>query len=61
MKGDDRIDGDILSKIGSAENLTLIQSGEFIMGSPKDEEGRGTDETRNKVHISHPFWIKNLK
>ena len=61
MEGDDRIDGDALSKIASAENLTLIQSGEFIMGSPEDEEGRGADETRNKVQISQPFWIKKFE
>ena len=61
MKGDDRIDGDILRKIASAENLTLIQSGEFMMGSPTDEEGREADETRNKVQISQPFWIKKFE
>jgi formylglycine-generating enzyme required for sulfatase activity len=61
MKGDDRIDGEALRKIASVENLTLIQSGEFMMGSPTDEEGREADEIRNKVQISQPFWIKKFE
>ena len=61
MKGDDRIDGEALRKIASSENLTLIQSGEFMMGSPIDEEGRDADETRNKVQITQPFWIKKFE
>jgi len=60
MKGDDRIDGEALSKIASKENLTLIQSGEFMMGSPDDEEGREPDEVKNRVQITQPFWIKKI-
>ena len=61
MKGDDRIDGEALSKIASKENLTLIQSGEFMMGSPDDEEGREPDEVTNRVQITQPFWIKKFE
>ena len=61
MKGDDRIDGEALSKIASKENLTLIQSGKFMMGSPDDEEGREPDEVTNRVQITQPFWIKKFE
>ena len=31
------------------------------MGSPEDEMGRSPNETRNRVRITQPFWIKNLR
>ncbi|WP_304351303.1 SUMF1/EgtB/PvdO family nonheme iron enzyme [Comamonas testosteroni] len=35
----------------------LIPSGEFRMGSPPDEVGRGNDEDAHRVLISKPFYI----
>jgi formylglycine-generating enzyme required for sulfatase activity len=37
--------------------LALIPPGEFLMGSPADEEGRRNDERRRKVTITNPFFI----
>ncbi|MCP4198108.1 MAG: SUMF1/EgtB/PvdO family nonheme iron enzyme, partial [Proteobacteria bacterium] len=48
-----------------AENFTLpdtiemvkIPAGTFIMGSPKDEIGRGEDEIQRTITISKPFYM----
>ena len=34
-----------------------IPAGTFVMGSPEDEEGRDTDETRHQVTLSQGFWM----
>ena len=39
------------------DGLMLIEAGEFQMGSPETEEGRGTDERLHTVTISRPFRI----
>lgn len=31
--------------------------GEFLMGSPKGEEGRGRDELRHRVMLTEGFWV----
>jgi formylglycine-generating enzyme required for sulfatase activity len=36
--------------------LVFIEGGEFLMGSPPDEEGRRDDETQHRVKVS-PFWL----
>jgi formylglycine-generating enzyme required for sulfatase activity len=35
----------------------LIPSGEFYMGSPKNERGREKDEKLHKVYITKPFYM----
>ncbi len=48
-----------------AEDFTLpdtiemikIPAGKFIMGSPKDEIGRGEDEIQRTITISQPFYM----
>jgi formylglycine-generating enzyme required for sulfatase activity len=42
---------------GVRQRLRWIRSGWFIMGSPKDEEGRTTDERQHAVQISKGFWM----
>ena len=38
--------------------MALLPPGEFIMGSPEDEQGRKEDETpQHKVRITQPFWL----
>ena len=38
--------------------LTLIPSGEFLMGSPADEQDRQEDEgPQHRVRITHPFYM----
>ena len=37
--------------------LVLIPTGEFLMGSPKDEAGREPDETQHSVRIEKPFYM----
>ena len=34
-----------------------IPAGRFLMGSPKDEEGRDADELQHEVRISEGFWM----
>ncbi len=37
--------------------MVLILPGEFLMGSPSTEKGRGSDETRHPAKITNPFYI----
>jgi uncharacterized protein (TIGR02996 family) len=37
--------------------LALIPPGAFLMGSPQDEAGRGSDEQLHEVEITRPFWL----
>ena len=37
--------------------LVRIPAGSFVMGSPKDEEGRGDNENQVSVTISKPFYL----
>ena len=37
--------------------LALIPPGEFLMGSPADEEYRSDDEDRHRVRITKPFYL----
>jgi len=37
--------------------LALIPPGEFIMGSPSAESGRGEDELPHRVQITQPFYL----
>jgi formylglycine-generating enzyme required for sulfatase activity len=39
------------------QGLVWIPPGEFLMGSPYDEVGRGPDEGQRQVVISQGFWI----
>ena len=50
-----------LNKLAKEESLSLINAGEFFMGSPEGEVGRSSDEIRNRVQISQPFWIKKFE
>ena len=52
-----------------AENFALpdtiemvkIPAGKFVMGSPKDELGRGADEAQRTVTISKPFYMAKFE
>jgi formylglycine-generating enzyme required for sulfatase activity len=35
----------------------LIPAGEFPMGSPATEEGRGPDEQQHTVRITRPYYL----
>ena len=37
--------------------LTHIASGEFVMGSPRLEVGRRSDEKQRKIKITRPFYM----
>ena len=39
------------------QRLRWIPAGEFWMGSPKEEPGRGKDEVRHRVQISSGYWL----
>ncbi len=53
------VEPDITSKAFLWDELWLkcVPAGTFLMGSPEDELGRGTDETQHLVTISKPFFI----
>ena len=38
-----------------------IPAGEFLMGSPEDEEGRRENERQHEVRISEGFWMKKYE
>jgi formylglycine-generating enzyme required for sulfatase activity len=37
--------------------MTLVEAGEFVMGSPPSERGREPDEHQHKVEITRPFYM----
>jgi len=37
--------------------LLPVAPGEFLMGSPADEEDRSDEETQHRVRLTHPFWL----
>lgn len=56
-------DFDLVSQSGVITNsigmkLVLIPTGEFLMGSPEDEEGRAANEgPQHRVRITKPFYL----
>jgi formylglycine-generating enzyme required for sulfatase activity len=50
-----RDDGVLVNSIGM--RFKRIAPGRFMMGSPKDEAGRGDDEPRHAVEITEPFHM----
>ncbi|MBI4604137.1 MAG: SUMF1/EgtB/PvdO family nonheme iron enzyme [Planctomycetes bacterium] len=42
---------------GLGMRLAYMPPGEFLMGSPPGEEGRGVDETQHRVRITRPFYL----
>jgi uncharacterized protein (TIGR02996 family) len=45
----------LLNSIGM--ELVLIPAGQFIMGTPRNEEERHGDETQHEVEITRPFYL----
>ncbi|MCA8989940.1 MAG: SUMF1/EgtB/PvdO family nonheme iron enzyme, partial [Planctomycetaceae bacterium] len=41
--------------------FSLIPPGQFVMGSPENEEGRFTDENQVPVTITAPFWMSKTE
>ncbi len=41
---------------GVEQRMRWIEGGEFVMGSPKDEEGRDDDEVQHEVELDG-FWL----
>ena len=46
-----------IQKLSQFKNYVRIDPGEFTMGSPQGEPGRGEDENPHKVVLTKPFWI----
>jgi hypothetical protein len=42
---------------GAEMEMIYCAPGSFMMGSPKDEEGRFRDETQHKVTLTRGFWL----
>ena len=42
---------------GIRQRMRWIPSGTFMMGSPRDEEGRHYDESQHEVKIANGFWL----
>lgn len=52
-------DGDAPHSVGDApDGFALIPAGEFPMGSPNGEAGRGSDERYRQVSITYPFYLQ---
>ncbi len=47
----------VLACQGARQVFRWIPPGEFLMGSPEDEEGRYDDESLHLVRISRGFWL----
>jgi formylglycine-generating enzyme required for sulfatase activity len=47
--------GPVVNSIGML--LAPVRPGEFVMGSPAEEEGHDSDETQHKVRITKPFLL----
>ena len=41
--------------------MIKIPAGQFVMGSPKDEVGRGADEHQRTITISKPFYMAKME
>jgi len=41
--------------------FSRIEPGEFLMGSPRDEPGRGGDEKKHRVKITKPYYISKFE
>ncbi len=42
---------------GLVMKLSLVTPGKFLMGSPKEEAGRESNETQHEVEITKPYYI----
>lgn len=50
------------SKVNSlAMKFVLLPAGQFTMGSPQNEIGRGENEESQVMKIKHPFYIQNTE
>lgn len=66
-KNDAAANTDSGPRTGTVKKLTLpngikmdmiyCEPGEFVMGSPFDEEGRDADETQHRVRLTKGFWL----
>ena len=50
-----------IKKLSHFKNFVRIDPGEFMMGSPWGEPGRGEDENSHKVVLTKPFWISKFE
>lgn len=41
--------------------MIYCEPGEFVMGSPYEEEGRDSDETQHKVMLTKGFWLSKCE
>lgn len=45
-----------LQSTATGLEMVLIEPGDFVMGSPETEKGRGNDEAQRTVRIARPFY-----
>jgi formylglycine-generating enzyme required for sulfatase activity len=51
------VERDIETAPGVKMRLVLIPAGEFLMGTPENEEIREEIETPHRVRLTQPFWV----
>ncbi len=49
--------GDLWLAPESGLRFRFVPAGSFVMGSPADEPGRGTDEVRHQVKLTRSYWM----
>ena len=55
--GERREPGEQFRDCSGCPEVVVVPAGSFQMGSPADEEGRDSDETRRRVTIREPFAV----
>lgn len=46
---------------GKVSGYAWVPAGSFVMGSPKEEEGKDIDEVQVEVSLSRGFWLKQTE
>ena len=52
-----RFPGEVWNDPSTGLAFVWIPAGTFLMGSPPEERGRGTDENQHQVTLSRGFWL----
>ena len=57
--GSSTVEDELTNALGM--RFVKIPAGSFMMGSPKPEPGRDSDEKQHRVTITRPFWLQTTE